>query len=63
MPLRDGTGPGAPGRGQGRGRRGIGVGPGGNCICAVCGIKVAHQAGIPCSSIKCPKCGGNMTRE
>jgi len=63
MPLRDGTGPAGRGKGQGRGRRGIGVGPGGNCVCPACGAKVLHQAGIPCSSINCPKCGGSMTRE
>ncbi|RJO63620.1 MAG: hypothetical protein C4540_06585 [Candidatus Omnitrophota bacterium] len=63
MPLRDGTGPGARGTGQGRGRRGMGVGPGGNCICPACGTKIPHQAGTPCSSIKCSKCNGNMVRE
>ncbi|MFA5410881.1 MAG: hypothetical protein WC321_03365 [Candidatus Omnitrophota bacterium] len=53
------------GRGRGRmsgGRLGA-AGPGGNCVCPGCGTKVAHQAGIPCSSMSCPKCGIRMVRE
>ncbi|MDD4939539.1 MAG: hypothetical protein PHE18_01750 [Candidatus Omnitrophica bacterium] len=68
MPRGDGAGP--SGRGFGRGR-GIGrsgrnlgnAGPGGNCVCPGCGTKVPHQAGIPCSSMNCPKCGIRMVRE
>ena len=63
MPLRDGTGPAGRGRGQGRRRRGMGVSPGGNCTCPACDTKIPHQMGVPCSSVKCPKCGGNMIRE
>jgi len=68
MPRRDGTGPFGQGpgtgrgMGMGRGRRG-GAGPGGFCICPACGIKVAHQAGVPCTSMTCPKCGSRMVRE
>ncbi len=54
------------GRGGGRGRMGgnrPGAGPGGNCICPSCGTKVRHQAGIPCASMNCPKCGISMVRE
>ncbi|RKY39497.1 MAG: hypothetical protein DRP75_01945 [Candidatus Omnitrophota bacterium] len=50
------------GMGGGRGRRG-GAGPGGNCICPSCRTKVAHQPGIPCASLSCPKCGTRMVRE
>jgi hypothetical protein len=39
------------------------AGPGGYCVCPACGHKVPHQAGQPCSSIKCPKCGVTMVRE
>ena len=74
MPFGDGTGPQGlgpgtgrrGGRGMGRGRPGgnrPGAGVGGNCICPSCGAKVPHQAGDPCLSINCPKCGMRMARE
>jgi len=50
------------GGGRGRGMGG-GRGPGGNCICPNCREKVPHERGIPCSQMKCPKCGTNMVRE
>jgi len=40
-----------------------GAGPGGNCVCKKCGYKQKHERGTPCSTIKCPKCKGNLTRE
>ena len=64
-----GQGGGGFGRGQGSGRgagqgRGFGGrGPGGSCICPSCGEKVAHQRGVPCKDLKCPKCGSPMVRE
>ena len=75
MPFRDGTGPVGGGFGRGRRRRGLGrgrgfrrgpsetAGPGGFCICPGCGEKVAHQPGVPCSSLDCPKCGLGLVRE
>lgn len=63
MPGRDGKGP-ISGNGnvnKGRGG-GIGAGPMGYCICPKCGEKVAHVTGIPCTLVKCPKCGANMIR-
>lgn len=58
------------GRGCGRGKKlgqqvskGLGAGPGGYCVCPDCGEKVKHQAGVPCYTIKCPKCGISMMRE
>ncbi len=60
------------GRGFGWQRRGkmktqipeaVGAGPGGYCVCENCGYKVKHQRGVPCSTLKCPKCGGKMRRE
>ena len=68
MPGKDGTGPlgqgSVVGKGMGRvGRNCQGAGPGGNCICPACGTKVSHQAGAPCSSMNCPKCGARMIRE
>ena len=52
------------GTGGGRGRNnGGGFGVGGDCICAKCGEKVAHQQGVKCTTLKCPKCGHTMIRE
>jgi len=49
------------GRGFGRSRRGFG-GPATSCICLNCNYQIPKQAGIPCSTIKCPKCGALMVR-
>lgn len=55
------------GKGQG-GRRGnmdmkmAGFGPAGTCECPRCGYIIPHQAGNPCSGIKCPKCDVQMVR-
>jgi cation diffusion facilitator family transporter len=38
-------------------------GPEGYCICPKCGYKKKHQRGIPCSTIKCPKCKIPLTRK
>ena len=52
------------GRGGGRGKNsGGGYGLGGFCICAKCGEKLQHQQGVPCTKLKCPKCGNTMVRE
>jgi hypothetical protein len=62
------------GRGSGSGRRGggagrmggnrPGAGPSGDCVCPNCGerLALAHQAGIPCYNVSCPKCGAKMAR-
>jgi cation diffusion facilitator family transporter len=39
-----------------------GFGPGGTCICEKCGYIAEHVRGVPCSTIKCPKCKSPMTR-
>lgn len=61
-----GMGIGSPrGMGRGGGRRSRGgrnLGPGGYCICPLCGRRVSHQAGSPCSQMNCPECGVAMTR-
>lgn len=68
MPGKDGTGPlgQGPVAGKGtvrRGQRGaIGEGPAGYCVCQKCGEKTIHKAGVPCTSLKCPKCGTSMIR-
>ena len=33
------------------------------CICPNCGYKAGHERGLPCSSVKCPKCGALMRGE
>jgi cation diffusion facilitator family transporter len=40
-----------------------GRGPDGNCICEKCGYSIPHQRGLPCASLKCPKCNINLTRK
>jgi len=40
-----------------------GKGPEGYCICLKCNYKIKHERGVPCSTIKCPKCNINLTRE
>lgn len=37
-------------------------GPDGYCVCDKCGYKTPHQRGVPCSSLKCPRCNKNLTR-
>ena len=72
MPQGDGTGPHGQGPRTGRGRRGtggrgqgggFGAGPKGDCLCPACGFRVAHQLGVPCYDMKCPKCSAVMGRE
>ncbi len=75
MPFGDGTGPFGQGPGTGRGRgmgrgggRGRmggnrpGAGPAGECVCPNCNARVPHQAGVPCYTVNCPKCGSRMVR-
>ena len=40
-----------------------GMGPGGYCVCPRCNYRVEHKRGVPCASLKCPKCGINIIRE
>ncbi|MCB9015645.1 MAG: DUF134 domain-containing protein [Lentimicrobiaceae bacterium] len=35
----------------------------GYCLCPRCGLRVSHQAGIPCRSLVCTSCGSVMIRE
>ncbi len=39
-----------------------GLGPGGYCVCERCGYKIMHKRGVPCSTLKCPKCNLPLTR-
>jgi cation diffusion facilitator family transporter len=41
----------------------VGYGPNGNCICPKCDYSILHQKGIPCSSLKCPKCNIRLERK
>jgi hypothetical protein len=49
-------------RNQGQQGRRLGLGPKGMCECTSCGNKAPHQAGTPCTQMKCPKCGSMMFR-
>ncbi len=60
MPQRDGSG--SYGGGGGRGG-GFGGGTGGKCVCTSCSHALPHTRGVPCTQIKCPKCGSLMVRE
>ncbi len=55
-----GFGQGRRGYGQGRGGPRQGLGPVSFCVCPKCGARVPHTPGVPCTSIKCPKCGTPM---
>jgi len=44
-------------------REARGMGPGGYCVCPKCNYRVKHERGVPCASLKCPKCGINLIRE
>lgn len=59
-----GKGPGK-GQGQGRGRKGgpIAGGAVGTCRCPNCSHTQPHERGVPCTQVKCPKCGTAMIRE
>ncbi|HAB53874.1 MAG: hypothetical protein A2Y03_10660 [Omnitrophica WOR_2 bacterium GWF2_38_59] len=61
MPGGNGLGP--LGASQRRGFGGNNPKPNVNCFCPNCGERVPHQRGVPCNSVKCPKCGANMARE
>ncbi len=39
-----------------------GKGPIGDCVCPKCGFKIKHERGVPCATIKCPKCNIPLTR-
>lgn len=73
MPRLDGTGPTgqgpmtgrglgksiSKGRGQGgRNRRGLGGSE--ECVCPKCRHTEPHKRGVPCTEVKCPKCGTLM---
>ena len=48
---------------RGIGRRGARFGGrAGSCTCPACGYKESKKRGIPCNSIKCPKCKTIMIR-
>jgi len=49
--------------GEGFGWQGQGADPQGYCVCKKCGYRTEHKRGIPCSTIKCPKCDVNLERE
>ena len=46
-----------------QGKNSPGGGPEGFCICEKCGYKIKHERGVPCSTIKCPKCKIPLVRE
>jgi predicted DNA-binding protein (UPF0251 family) len=47
------------GRGRGMGSRGN---PATFCVCPGCNHREGKERGVPCSSMKCPKCGSVMVR-
>lgn len=57
-----GLGRGAAGRGRGLGQGGARRGAGGvnTCVCPKCGNTEPHKRGVPCTEVKCAKCGTSM---
>jgi len=51
------------GRFKGKVPEAKGKGLGGYCVCPKCKYRIKHERGVPCATIKCPKCGSTMTRE
>ena len=49
-------------RGEGRGVGGPRQGDGGptQCWCPSCAYSMPHSRGLPCSEVKCPKCGASL---
>lgn len=41
----------------------IGKGPDGKCVCPKCGYSVSHERGVPCGTLKCPRCNVNLERK
>ncbi len=52
-----GKGQGVGGKRQGLGR--FGLAPT-KCICPNCGYEMKKTRGVPCRTLKCPKCGNVM---
>jgi cation diffusion facilitator family transporter len=40
-----------------------GRGPDGQCVCPQCGYKIPHKKGVPCATLKCPRCEINLERK
>jgi len=40
-----------------------GLGPEGYCVCPKCGYKIKHERGIPCLTLRCPKCNIPLIRK
>ena len=51
------------GRFKGEVEEAVGRGPGGYCSCSKCGYKIPHQAGVPCSTLQCPKCEAPLEKQ
>ncbi|MBF0544508.1 MAG: trypsin-like peptidase domain-containing protein [Candidatus Riflebacteria bacterium] len=41
---------------------GWGLGPGGELVCPRCGTRLRHERGVPCYTVRCPRCGAIMQR-
>lgn len=44
-------------------KKATGQGPDGKCVCLKCGYSVTHERGVPCGTLKCPKCDVNLERK
>lgn len=40
-----------------------GLGPEGICACPKCDYQIKHERGVPCSTLKCPKCNVKLIRK
>ena len=35
----------------------------GVCVCSQCNYSITHKRGVPCSTVRCPKCNIPLTRQ
>lgn len=44
-------------------QRGMGKSQFGVCVCPQCNYSITHKRGVPCTTLRCPKCNIPLTRQ